>query len=97
MVDVDSDFFANEAVAFFSDGSSQAVAVVTVVNDNIPEGNETFVWRIVNTGVAQLGRRNSTEVIISASDQPHGELQFAMVTHACYMYIHLCHMCGTCM
>ena len=79
MRDPDSDFFANESVAFFNDGSSQTAAVVTVVNDNLPEGNETFIWRIVDTGLASVGSRSSTEVIISASDQPHGVFQFNTV------------------
>ncbi len=80
MVGSNFDFFGNEAVAFFGDGSSQATVVVTVTNDNIPEGEESFTWRIANTGLAQLGNRSTTLVIIEASDQPHGELQFTMVT-----------------
>ena len=80
MTDPNNDFFSNEVVAFFSDGSSTAMAVLVVVNDVIPENNETFIWRLVDTGQAELGSSPTIEVIILASDQPHGLLQFTMVT-----------------
>jgi len=89
VTDPGNDFFTDEVVAFFADGSSTATAVLTVVNDLIPENNETFVWRIVNSGLAQIGTRPSIEVVIRASDQPQGVLQFAMVTDTS-LTLHMC-------
>ena len=80
VLDPDSDFYAQDAVGLFVNGSSQTTVHVTIHNDDLPEDNETFIWTIVNAGTAQIGARRSLEMIISASDQPHGLLQFDSVS-----------------
>lgn len=80
VVDLDSDFYAQDAVGLFLAESSQTTVSVTVNNDNLPEDNETFIWTIISAGTAQIGARSSLEMIISASDQPHGLLQFDSVS-----------------
>lgn len=86
VLDPDPDFFSQVAVGLFLDGVNQTNVTVTVINDNFPEVNETFTWSIISAPGAQVGARNTLEMIISASDQPHGLFQFDNVS--LQLYIH---------
>jgi len=49
------------------------------VNDDIPEGNETFIVEIVSAIGAVVGSPNTTELVIEANDDPNGRVQFNQV------------------
>ena len=40
---VEEDFFGSSDVVNFVDGQTTATAVLLLNNDNVPEGNETFI------------------------------------------------------
>ena len=79
-MDPNNDFLSTTLVVTFADGSGQVSATAVIRNDNIPEGNETFTLTITAvSGGAQIGSLSSMELIIRASDEPHGLLQFDTV------------------
>ena len=43
---VESDFFSSSAVVSFTSGATTASAILLLQNDDIPEGNETFIVNI---------------------------------------------------
>ena len=60
---------------------TQASAIVVVRNDAVPEGNETFTVQITGARFgAEVGNRNTMQLIIRANDEPHGALQFDSVS-----------------
>lgn len=81
-MDPNNDIFSDSLVTTFADGSSQTTATVVIINDNIPEGNETFTLTIsgLSSG-AQTGTRPSMQLIIRASDEPYGSFQYNTVSH----------------
>ena len=84
MIDPDSDFSFQSIVTTFNDGVDRISAIAVINNDNIPEDNETFsltISELVPT-TAQIGAQRSMQLVIAANDQPHGVLQFDMVTSA---------------
>lgn len=67
-------------MATFLDGSTENSATLVIRNDAIPEGNETFTLTIVEArNGAVIGSRNTMQLIIRASDRPHGLIQFHSV------------------
>ena len=65
----------------FPDAVTTASASLVLFNDMIPEGNETFQVQITSTfGGAEIGSQNMMELVVRASDEPHGEFQFAEVS-----------------
>ena len=80
-MDPDSDFSFQSLVTTFNDGVDRVSATAVIINDNIPEGNETFslmISELVPT-TAQIGALSSMQLVIAANDQPHGLLQFDSV------------------
>ena len=73
------DFFAGSASVFFNDGMSDASGTLLIMNDDISEGNETFIVEIVSAIGAVVGSPNTIELIILANDEPNGHVQFNQV------------------
>ncbi len=74
------DFFRSSVVVFFEDGESTANADFVLFNDNIPEGNETFLLAIMRTEFgAEIGAQNTMRLVVTANDEPHGQLGFSQV------------------
>ncbi len=76
----DGDFLATTYVASFDAGVTQATVTVFIVDDALPEGNETFTVVIDDArNGAEVGLRNTMTLVIQASDEPFGALQFDTV------------------
>lgn len=76
------DFFISTAVVFFEDGEISTNAVLALHNDEIPEGNETFILEITLTRFgAEIGPQNTMRLVVTANDEPHGQLGFSQVSH----------------
>lgn len=74
------DFFSRNVVVAFADGVTTASATLILVNDVIPEGNETFIVQITSTRLgAEIGRQNTMELVVRANDEPYGQFQFSQV------------------
>ena len=71
------DFLSVSNTAIFSDGQSTATGTLVLVNDVIPEGNETFIVEIVDTRFgAEPGSQTTLLLTVQASDEPHGRISF---------------------
>ena len=80
-MDNDNDFLTSESiVTTFADGSSQTQATAVIVNDAIPEGNETFILTISEVSSGLIGSLSTMRLIIRANDQPYGLFQYHMVS-----------------
>ena len=76
-----SDFLATTSVVSFNDGVATSDATLVIVNDNLPEGNETFTVTITDArNGAEIGIRNTMTLVILASDEPFGSMQFDSVS-----------------
>ena len=54
---------------------------MVIRNDAVPEGNETFTLQITGARFgAEVGERDTMQLIIRASDEPYGALQFDSVS-----------------
>ena len=54
---------------------------MVVRNDVVPEGNETFTLEITGARFgAEVGERDTMQLIIRASDEPYGAFQFEPVS-----------------
>ena len=61
-----------------------ASATLILRNDEIPEGNETFIVQITGTRLgAEIGSQNTMELVVRANDEPHGQFRFDQV---CQMF-----------
>ena len=59
---------------------TSASATLILLNDAIPEGNETFVVQITSTRLgAEIGRQNTLILVVRANDEPYGQFQFDQV------------------
>ena len=59
---------------------TSAFATLILLNDAIPEGNETFVVQITSTRLgAEIGRQNTLILVVRANDEPYGQFQFDQV------------------
>ena len=67
----------------FNDGVDRVSATAVILNDNIPEGNETFTLMISELVPisAEIGALSLMQLVITANDQPHGLVQFDSVTY----------------
>ena len=75
------DFLSTTNNVLFPDGSASAQGSMIVINDAIPEGNETFLLRITGTLFgAGIGPMDTMLLTIQASDEPFGKLQFSEVS-----------------
>ncbi len=71
------DFLSVSNTALFSEGQSTATGTLVLLNDVIPEGNETFVVEIVDTRFgAEPGSQTTLLLTVLASDEPHGRISF---------------------
>lgn len=75
-----SDFLDTTSSAFFLNGITSTTGSLIVQNDVIPEGNETFLLRIIDARFgAEVGSANTMLLTVIASDDPYGQLQFNQV------------------
>lgn len=59
---------------------TSASATLILLNDAIPEGNETFIVQITSTRLgAEIGRQNTLILVVRANDEPYGQFQFDQV------------------
>ena len=78
------DFFSTNNVVFFGNGVTSASATLILVNDAIPEGNETFIVQITSTRYgAEIGSQNTLILVVRANDEPYGRFQFDQVGEEC--------------
>ena len=74
------DFLSVSNSVLFPGGSASEVGSMIVVNDAIPEGNETFLLQIIVTQFgAGIGAMDTMLLTIQASDEPFGKFQFSEV------------------
>lgn len=78
---MDMDFFTENIVTTFADGSAETQATAVIRNDAIPETNETFIFTITDVSSGQIGALNSMQLIIRANDQPNGLFQYSTVSY----------------
>ena len=77
----ESDFEDLSGSVFFSDGMVSASGTLFILNDAMPEGNETFLVNITSVfGGAGIGSPSILELTITANDDPYGGVQFSQVT-----------------
>ena len=82
------DFLSVTNNVLFPDGSASEQGSMIVINDAIPEGNETFLLRITETRFgADIGAMDTMLLTIQASDEPFGKFQFNEV-NALDMTVH---------
>ena len=79
--DPDADLSTANIVTTFQDGTDRVSATALIINDDDPEGNETFILTISELvpRTAQIGVLSSMRLVIRANDQPNGILQFDLV------------------
>lgn len=64
-----SDYVGTNAILSFNDGETRKVAGISIVNDNVTEGDETFIVELVSpTGGATIGTPSITTVTIRDND-----------------------------
>ncbi len=79
----DGDFLATTYVASFEEGVTSSSVTAFIVDDALPEGNETFTVVIDDArNGAEVGLRNTMTLIILASDAPFGAVQFQAVSYS---------------
>ena len=74
-----TDFFDTSVNITFSNGMSNANGSLSTVNDEIPELQETFIIEIVSAIGAAIGSPSTMVVVIEASDDPYGSVEFIQV------------------
>ncbi len=68
-------------MASFDDGVTSSSVTAFIVDDALPEGNETFTVVIDDArNGAEVGLRNTMILVIQASDEPFGAVQFQAVS-----------------
>ncbi|XP_069819007.1 adhesion G-protein coupled receptor V1 isoform X3 [Dendropsophus ebraccatus] len=73
-----SDFIPSSGELKFEPGQSEAVFAVNILDDSIPEEDETFRIRLKNPkGGAEIGVHSSVTIIIPTNDYAHGVIAFA--------------------
>ena len=79
------DFVSLSVPGQFLNGETSSTCTFTVVNDNTPEGNETFLVQIgIQSGSATIGTNNTAYLTIASNDDPYGIIQFQNV---CILFI----------
>ncbi len=73
-------------MASFDDGVTSSSVTAFIVDDALPEGNETFTVVIDDArNGAEVGLRNTMILVIQASDEPFGAVQFQAVSSQNYL------------
>lgn len=74
------DFFSATNNVLIAEGLTTAQGSMIVINDAIPEGNETFLLRIIEARFgAGIGPMDTMLLTVQASDEPFGKFQFTQV------------------
>ncbi|XP_075693474.1 adhesion G-protein coupled receptor V1 [Rhinoderma darwinii] len=73
-----SDFIPSSGELKFAPGQSEAIFAVNILDDSIPEEDETFRVRLKNPkGGAEIGVNSYVTIIIPTNDYAHGVIAFA--------------------
>ncbi|XP_054253432.1 adhesion G-protein coupled receptor V1 [Indicator indicator] len=76
------DFDVTSRTLFFADGERNKSVVVTIFDDDIPEGDEKFQLILTNPSLGlELGENTAATVTILANDDGHGVLSFNNSDH----------------
>ncbi|NXX79900.1 GPR98 protein, partial [Urocolius indicus] len=76
------DFNVNSRTLFFADGERNKSVVVTIFDDDIPEGDEKFQLILTNPSLGlELGENTTATIRILANDDGHGVLSFNNSDH----------------
>ncbi|XP_071587409.1 adhesion G-protein coupled receptor V1 isoform X2 [Heliangelus exortis] len=76
------DFNVASRTLFFADGERNKSVVVTIFDDDIPEGDERFQLILTNPSLGlELGENTTATITILASDDGHGILSFNNSDH----------------
>ncbi|NXF82786.1 GPR98 protein, partial [Sclerurus mexicanus] len=76
------DFNVTSRTLFFADGERNKSVVVTIIDDDIPEGVEKFQLILTNPSLGlELGKNTTATITIVASDDGHGVLSFNNSDH----------------
>ena len=77
-----SDFsIPNSALSFNDNQVGERTTILQLINDAVPEGNETYLVEIISVGGgAEIGTVSAMQLVILANDEPHGRFQFAEVS-----------------
>ncbi|XP_064499040.1 adhesion G-protein coupled receptor V1 isoform X4 [Pseudopipra pipra] len=76
------DFNVTSRTLFFADGERNKSVVVTIFDDDIPEGVEKFQLILTNPSLGlELGKNTTATVTIFANDDGHGVLSFNNSDH----------------
>ena len=71
------DFLSVSNTAVFNDGDVSTTGTLVLINDAIPEANETFLVEIVDARYgAELGSQTTLLLTVEASDEPYGRISF---------------------
>lgn len=73
-------FYASSGELIFEPGDMEAVIAVNILDDNIPEEEESFkVWLKNPKGGAEIGAHAFVNIIIPSNDNAYGVIAFAQV------------------
>ncbi|KFP45759.1 G-protein coupled receptor 98, partial [Chlamydotis macqueenii] len=76
------DFNVTSRTLFFADGERNKSVVVTIFDDDIPEGDEKFQLILTNPSLGlELGENTTATITILANDDGHGVLSFNNSDH----------------
>ncbi|XP_053910929.1 adhesion G-protein coupled receptor V1 [Cuculus canorus] len=76
------DFNVTSRSLFFADGERNKSVVVTIFDDDVPEGDERFQLILTNPSLGlELGENTSATITILANDDGHGVLSFNNSDH----------------
>ncbi|XP_069736689.1 adhesion G-protein coupled receptor V1, partial [Phaenicophaeus curvirostris] len=76
------DFNVTSRSLFFADGERNKSVVVTIFDDDIPEGDEKFQLILTNPSLGlELGENTTATITILANDDGHGVLSFNNSDH----------------
>ncbi|NWQ77266.1 GPR98 protein, partial [Columbina picui] len=76
------DFDVTSRTLFFADGERNKSVVVTIFDDDIPEGDEKFQLILTNPSLGlELGENTTATITILANDDGHGVLSFNNSDH----------------
>ncbi len=82
------EFLSVSNTAVFVEGAVSTVGTLILINDAIPEGNETFVVEIIDARFgAELGSLTTLLLTVEASDEPYGRISFDDVSKCTNMMI----------
>ncbi|EHB10698.1 G-protein coupled receptor 98 [Heterocephalus glaber] len=73
-----SDFVPGSGELIFEPGDREAIIAVTILDDAVPEEEESFRVQLKNpTGGAEIGTHGSVKITILSNDDAHGVVAFA--------------------